>query len=764
MAANAATVTLQNADFADGLNGWSSRMDGTEVSTVTLDNGPAQTALQVKIKEAPEKPWFVQLRQKIPQKIYPAEKIEITAMMRSPDNVRVALALQLARPPFSPLIYKREDIPSEWSKVTVRGTINEILDSGDGQVVISLGFGTGTIEITDVQVSFPDRDSLDDVPEAFTELSWVDEDLPVINLKSYPLPDNGSLPAGPYHSIIEGLKGFKVQGAEYGKMEMIPVEGQAFNEAVCMTTEKDSPKFYSFQIKQPLVQSVEAGDTLLAVFSYRVAKPNVQTGYGTTQFSIEKIGGKYEKLISWGVSADDTEWHHYVIPFKADFAVAAGGAQLLFRGGYGPQSIDIGGVALINSGQAVTPDSLPASFMDYLGSAPEAPWRKEAAERIEKHRKGDFVLKLTDAQGRPLSGVKVRGKLIRHAYGFGSTLGTPVLLPGTWRYEPKYGEVAAEMFNAGSLENAMKWKQANIPDIDTKIEDGLSWMEGNQWHVRGHTLVWPGWRYNNPDIIALKDDPEALQAAILERIQDVGAKYDGRIQDWDVINEPYTNQDFMQILGDDAMSTWMQAARNAAPHADLYVNDFDIMTRPGSGNPKVAYYEDLIDKFQKEGTPIDGMGLQSHFQGSLTPIPHVYEIIDTFAQKGLKVQLTELTVNIPDEQAQADYVSDFVTIAFSHPATNLVQTWGFWEGYMWEPNAAMFRKDWSPKPLAESFRKLVQETFSTKVDTTTNAEGEIEFRGFFGDYEFTVDGTNKQVEFEADFSDDGENNTEILPL
>lgn len=762
VALHAASQPLKNASFANGLDAWASRTDGCEIETVTLEDQPTSTALQVKIQERPEKPWFIQLRQVIPQKIYPAEEIEISVMMRSPDQCRVALALQLAKPPFAPLIFQRQTLSADWQKVTVRGKINEILASGDGQVVITLGFGTGEVEITDVQVNFPDREQLSEVPEAFSELSWADEELPLIDAQSYPMPENGKLPSGPYRSIIEGLSGFKVQGDQFGKMEIIPVSNQHFDEAIRMTTEQNTPKFYSFQIKESLVQTVEEGDTLLALFSYRVEKPNPETGYGVTQFALEKVGGKYEKLISWGVSSDDGQWRHYAVPFTADFAVAAGAAQVIFRGGYGPQTIDIGGVVLINFGKAISPSELPISRMDYLGSAPDSPWRKEAQARIEQYRKGDFTLKLTDANGRPMQGVQIQGKLKQHLYGFGSTLGAPVLLPGTWRHNAQYGEVATEMFNAGSLENYMKWKQAFQPNIEEKIEAGIDWMEDRGWRIRGHTLVWPGWRFNAPEIIQFKDDPEALRNAIMERIQTVGSRYSGRIDDWDVINEPYTNRDFMDILGDDAMGDWMKAARQADPHADLYVNDFDIVTRAGSGNPKIDYHLDLIEKFQSEGAPIDGMGLQSHFHGTLTPIPHVYKIIDTFAQKGLMVQLTELTVNISDEQTQADYVRDFVTIAFSHPATNLVQTWGFWEGYMWEPTAAMFRKDWSPKPLAESYRQLVQETFTTDVEAVTNAQGEINFRGFYGDYIFTIEHNGEELQIKASFTPD--NQQEVMPL
>ncbi len=750
------SVDIENATFADELTGWKERLDHTQARSISVEGQDFETALQVTVDQAPEKPWFSQIRQPIGEKIYAGEQVEVTAMMRSPQKARVSFALQLGQRPFTPLIFNRFTLTSDWQQIKVRGKLSQTLEAGGANLVLTFGFGAGVIELSDVQVHFPERKQLSDVPESFTALSWKEEDLPVIDLMRNPAFADAELPAGPYRSIVDGLDGFKFQGPKFGSMSRIPVSGQHFMEAMRMETAGDSEKVYNLQIMQDLIQSVEKGDTLMALFSYRVQQVNPEAGYGTTQFAFEKKGGRYEKLVVWGVAADDNEWHHCVLPFTMESDLAAGSAQVVFRGGYGPQVIDIGGVSIINFGQKVSATDLPKSRMDYLGSSPEAAWRQEAEARIEKYRKGDFTLKLTDAEGKPLSGVKVTGALIRHKYGFGSTLGSPVLLPGTWRSNEEYGNVAAEMFNAGSLENAMKLKQAYLPGIDERIENGLAWMEAQNFHIRGHTMVWPGWRYSPKEISSLKDDPEALRAAILERIHTLGSRYAGRIQDWDVINEPYTNHDYMDLLGMEEMERWMVAAREAAPDAKLFVNDFDILSRPGSGNPKLDYYLELIERFKKNEIPIDGIGLQSHFVGSLTPINQVVELLDTFYKAGVDVQITELTVNIPDEQTQADYIRDFITAVFSHPSTDLVQTWGFWEGYMFEPEAAMFRKDWSPKPLADTFRKLVQETWSTQVDAVTDAHGEIRFRGFYGTYKFETPKREPAVNFESEFHADGD--------
>lgn len=53
---------------------------------------------------------------------------------------------------------------------------------------------------------------------------------------------------------------------------------------------------------------------------------------------------------------------------------------------------------------------------------------------------------------------------------------------------------------------------------------------------------------------------------------------------------------------------------------------------------------------------------------------------------------------------------------------------------------ALFRRDLSPKPAAERLYKLINETWHTELEATTDAEGYVTVRGFFGDYELEYEG------------------------
>ncbi len=75
---------------------------------------------------------------------------------------------------------------------------------------------------------------------------------------------------------------------------------------------------------------------------------------------------------------------------------------------------------------------------------------------------------------------------------------------------------------------------------------------------------------------------------------------------------------------------------------------------------------------------------------------------------------------------------------FSHPSVGVLQQWGFYEPVHWRPRAALFRKDWSPKPNGRAFLDLVFKQWWTDQKGITDSEGSYKLRAFHGDYEVTV--------------------------
>ena len=145
----------------------------------------------------------------------------------------------------------------------------------------------------------------------------------------------------------------------------------------------------------------------------------------------------------------------------------------------------------------------------YAGREADAAWRKAALERIEKIRKGDLKVTVTDAAGSPLAGAAVSVKMQRQAYAFGSAVAAKSLLARTPDSE-QYRDHVKRLFNRVVLENDLKW-----PEWERNrrpAEEAVKWLREQGIEVRGHNLVWPNWNVLPGDLSKLKDRREELRA------------------------------------------------------------------------------------------------------------------------------------------------------------------------------------------------------------------------------------------------------------
>jgi hypothetical protein len=173
-----------------------------------------------------------------------------------------------------------------------------------------------------------------------------------------------------------------------------------------------------------------------------------------------------------------------------------------------------------------------------------------------------------------------------------------------------------------------------------------------------------------------------------------------------------------------------------------HVNEGSIL--PG-GN-RIEAYEKIIDYLFENKAGPDGIGFMGHFkEGSLRSIEGLWKVYARFAKFGVPLQLTEFDIDTRDEQLQADYLRDVMTITFSHPSFNGIVMWGFWEGRHWRPNAALWRKDWSIKPVGEMWKELVFKQWWTNEERTTDASGLCTVSAFLGEYEVVVKHADRKV-------------------
>lgn len=533
----------------------------------------------------------------------------------------------------------------------------------------------------------------------------------------------------------DALGAFRLGGsaAREGRVERVSVGDGPVPAALRVRTERRPAQSYEVQLTAKTVAPVESGDVLLVTFFMRAVETAAETNEGRTTVVLELARAPYTKSLQLTVDAG-SDWRRIDMPFRAAGSYAAGEAQVNFQLGYAAQSVELGGVAVTGFGKSVRLQDLPTTHFDYAGREAGAPWRAAALARIEAIRKGELTVRLTDAGGRPVPGASVAVTQRRHAFGFGSAVAAAALV-GQDGDSRRYRETITSLFSRVVLENDLKWPNWEDRSQRDRTLRGLQWLHDQGLPVRGHTLVWPAWRYLPRDVMTLQNDAVALRRRVHDHVLDEVGALRGRLIDWDVVNEPFLNHDLMDILGEGAMGEWFHLARQADPAARLFLNEATI---PGDGE-RQDHVERTARALLAGGAPLDGIGFQCHFGWSLAPPERLLQGLDRFARLGLPIQITELDVDVLDEGLQADYLRDFLIAAFSHPAVEAIVMWGFWEGRHWRPDAALFRQDWSVKPNGQVWIDLITRAWWTTARGETDAQGVYRTRGYLGSY--TVEAT-----------------------
>lgn len=490
------------------------------------------------------------------------------------------------------------------------------------------------------------------------------------------------------------------------------------------------------------VEGLQKGDVVLMSVYARMISSADESGEGRVTLVLEQAKETYAKTFSasFGVSK---EWRRYDVPAVVTQDFSKTGAHVTIRLGQFVQTVEIGGVELRKMPAGTRLSDLPRTSITYPGREESAPWRAEAAKRIEQVRKADLAVTVTDAAGAPVPNATVEIKETRGAFPFGSCYASARFTPdATGADSVKYREVFLQNFDTGVDEYTMKWPGWVVPETREKGLAALKWMDEHDVRVRGHCLVWPGWRHLPPDVKNLAGDPAALEKAIHDHITSEVTDLRGRVIDWDVVNEPNLNYDLLKIFGEPVMAQWFRWAREADPAPHLYLNETNVPTAP----PNDDHYTRLFDRaklIKDSGGPIYGVGMQAHFGMNVVSPTDLIKIFDRFQTLGMPVRITEFDLDMNDEDLQAAYFRDFLTICFSHPEVDGFLMWGFWEGAHWRPNAALYRKDWSERKIAGIWRDLTLKQWRTNAVGTTGASGKYAARAFLGEYDVTVKANGK---------------------
>lgn len=512
------------------------------------------------------------------------------------------------------------------------------------------------------------------------------------------------------------------------------------------------------QLTVKIESGISKGDTILFGFKMRGVESitNKESTLVLTNSRLRPDGSASVNLNAEGYISEN--WQQFFMAAEAPADSDPNNGTFVFHLGMAEQTIEISDLFIISYGKNVEVNQLPIMKKSYEGMEDGAKWRKDAEKRIEEIRKADLTVNLKDEKGNNIEGATVKIEQKRHSFGFGTIVNTDTYEQLNDIEKQWYLDTVKMLSNRSGFENDLKMNFITQGKYQQQVEFFMDWFKENDIDIRGHVLIYGDYKrlpLDKQD--ELKKNPQLLKEFTLDHIDKFVTKYKDYIYNWDVVNENMTSPEFTNALGNDVIIDWFKQANKADPNAKLTLNDFGILSRDKGHQD---YHYNLAKYLVDNGAPITTIGIQGHVQ--MLPPEEILKILDRFASLGKEIEITEFTFDEEDEELQALYTKDFLTAIFSHQSTTSLVSWGFWEGSMYEPGAAMFRQDFSMKPNGEVWMDLIYNQWWTNESGATNANGDYNTRGFLGEHEISVEYNGTVGVFPVSLNKSGESLNLVL--
>ncbi len=426
----------------------------------------------------------------------------------------------------------------------------------------------------------------------------------------------------------------------------------------------------------------------------------------------------------------------------------------------------------------------------------EAELLAAARANIERIRKGEASIVVTDAAGRPLPKVHIALDQTRHEFLFGN------LSEEVFCLEPDEAEIFRQrfvrLFNYTEL--TVKWtpyeRVQGRPDWQS-LQRKLDWCREHGIVPKGHAIGWTNLSGTPPWLLRLP--PEQATDLYRAHVLNLVGGFKDQIRMWDVVNEPVTTVPWEYALRDagrdaagiatgsryavaqipfEAFVPWVENsyrwAQQADPTGDFHINEFNIVSKRDVREK----YHRLIAELLKRGVRVTGIGIQAHEPRDMWfPPGEVVASFDRFNDLGLPLHITEFIPQssgqpitggwrqgVWTEEEQAAFAEQFYTLAFGHPAMASIHWWGLSDRMIWLPGGGLLDRDLNPKPVYRRLDRLINETWMTKGRVVVaDARGTAAFRGFYGRYEIVVTGPDGQTRrYERTLSKTGDNRWELV--
>ena len=395
---------------------------------------------------------------------------------------------------------------------------------------------------------------------------------------------------------------------------------------------------------------------------------------------------------------------------------------------------------------------------------------------IEKNRKGNFSIK-----AKPNDRISV--KLINHKFRFGANLFMLDEFPDDARKNTLYRKKFAEIFNLATL--PFYWDATEPEEGKTRYEKTaekiyrrppidlcIAYCKENNIEPREHALCYehffPKWLRGKTD--------EEVKKYLENRMGQISSRYAKDIPTIEVTNEMFWRESVTPFYFSPEFMTYCYKL------ADKYFSKNKLCINEWSGiwDAAGAHWDNyylIVENLLLKGVRIDAIGMQYHMffrkeqyfekTRNYYNLPHLFRILDNYTTFRKPIQITEITIPAytaenEDEQSQADVLERLYSLWFSHPNVEQIIYWNLVDGYaaFTEPGnmdegenyyrGGLLRFDMSEKPSYKRLKHLIKEVWATNEQLTANGDGMAEFRGFYGEYEITVNGKTVKYNFDTD--------------
>ena len=224
-------------------------------------------------------------------------------------------------------------------------------------------------------------------------------------------------------------------------------------------------------------------------------------------------------------------------------------------------------------------------------------------------------------------------------------------------------ELIKREYNSITAENDMKPGELHPSEGGwdfSKADRIADFCRKNGIKLRGHCLCWHSqfadWMFTD------KKGREVKKEVFYERLRDhihtVVNRYKDIVYCWDVVNEamaddhmmrggnknPYRESRHYKLCGDEFIAKAFQFAREADPNALLFYNDYSTVD-PG----KRERIYNMVKKMKDAGVPIDGIGMQGHYNIYYPDAAELDKTISRFSELVNHIHITELDIRINNE-------------------------------------------------------------------------------------------------------------------